>query len=289
MKAAVHTLQVLQTGLKAHYAAAIVVAAILLLNADSIWALIENWWQDDNYSHGFLIVPISLWLLYRKRSELTFPAATSGWGIVLFLAGCTGLIIGSAANEFFVTRFSIVLMISGFSLYYMGLENFRRVWFPFFFLLFMIPVPAVIYYSATLPMQLLSSKITVDLLSLLSVPVARSGNIIHLPNFDLEVAEACSGLRGLVTLLSLTALFGHLHMRGKWLPLILFAAAIPIAIATNIIRVFVTSILAYAISTELAEDFLHQLSGTLVFVVALLLVALCGYVLQWIRDRSYSS
>jgi exosortase len=138
-------------------------------------------------------------------------------------------------------------------------------------------------------MQLLASKAAAFLLDAIGVPIARSGNILILPDYQLEVAEACSGLRSLVSLLALGALYGYLRMPGKVLPVILFLATPFIAIGTNVFRVFATAVGAWAISKQMAEDFLHEISGLVVFVVALILMVILGAILQWIRNRLRSS
>ena len=259
----------------------ILLAFILIVNISVFFDLVRDWYDDSNYSHGFLVIPIAIFLIYRKRHELRFPAAPFRLGLLALLAGCVGFIFGVAAGEYFTTRFSLLLIITGISAYYLGIENFKKIWFAFFFLLFMIPIPAVIYHSATLPMQLFSTKVTHTLLSAVGVPSIRQGNILHLPNYTLEVAEACSGLRSLVTLMALGALYGYLTMPGRIKPLILFAATIPIAIVTNIIRLLFTAVGAYVISPKIAEDFLHELSGLVVFVSALILLFITGAILKW--------
>lgn len=264
-------------------------AAFVLLSLPMWISLVGDWWQDDNYSHGFFIIPVAIWLMYQKRREIQFPAVPCRAGLAVLAAGCLGLIVGVAASEYFTTRFSMVLILTGIALYYLGWGNFRKVWFSFFFLLFMIPVPSIIYYAATSPMQLLGSKVTVALLQTIGVPVVRSGNIIELPEYSLEVAEACSGLRSLVTLLALGALYAYLRLPGKVLPVVLFAATVPIAVGTNIFRIFVTAVGAYAVSPKLAEDFLHEISGMLVFFTALIALIILGAILTWIRSRLASS
>ena len=144
----------------------------------------------------------------------------------------------------------------------------------------MIPVPATIYYSATLPMQLFASKITNNLLHIIGVPSVRQGNIIFLPEYTLEVVEACSGLRSLVSLMALAGLYAYLTLKGKVKPMILFFAAIPIAIAANILRLLITAVGAYAISTRLADDFLHEISGLIVFLSALIAMIALGAILK---------
>lgn len=272
--------------LKAHRYPYLLLGALVLLSIPILRDLIADWIRDDNYSHGFFIIPISIYLLYRKRHELEFPATPARRGMFLFIVGCLGLILGVAAGEFFTTRLSWVIIVTGLALYYFGTTNFRKVWFAFFFLLFMIPIPSVIYNAATLPMQLLATKITVTILQVIGVPAVRHGNVIQLPDYALEVLEACSGLRSLVTLMALGALYAYLSLQGTVRPVILFIATIPVAIVTNIFRIFVTAIAAYAISTSFAEDFLHEISGLLVFVTALLLILILGGILRWQKKRS---
>ena len=275
----------LEEHIRLHRHIYLLLTVLVLTNLTVFRDLIFDWGHDDNYSHGFLIIPIAAWLFYRKRKELIFPATPGRLGIAVVLLGCIFLLFGLAAREFFTTRFALVMLATGLGLYYLGYANFRKVWFSFFFLLFMIPIPAVIYYQATLPMQMLATKVTVSLLQFIGVACAQKGNIIELPGYSLEVVEACSGLRSLVTLMALAALYGYLSLEGKVRPIILFLAAIPIAVVTNIFRVFVTAIGAYAISPAMAENFLHEISGMLVFVTALILTVILGGVLRW-RKRS---
>jgi len=271
---------------KLHKYPYILIAVTCLVNISVFADLVSDWLNDDNYSHGFLIIPVVIFLLWRKRKELIFPAKSSGWGILLFGFGALGLILGIAAREFFTTRMSLLIIISGISLYHLGNENFKKVWFAFAFLVFMVPLPAVIYYSATLPMQLFSSKVTDIALHLLGVPSIRQGNIIYLPQYTLEVVEACSGLRSLVSLLALSSLYGYLTLSGKVRRAILFIAAIPIAIITNVARLILTAIVAYAVSTRFAESFLHDTAGIIVFALAFILIIITGSILKWPEKHS---
>jgi exosortase len=270
---------------KKHLYPYVLLTIVVLFNITVIGDLISDWYHDGNYSHGFLIIPISIYLFYRQSKQFTFPAKPAKAGLALLVVGCVGLIFGIAATEYFTTRFSLVLIVTSVAWYYLGASNFRKTWFAFFFLLFMIPIPAIIYYSATAPMQLFASKVTHALLQVVGVPALLQGNIIILPDYRLEVAEACSGLRSLVTLMALTSLYGYLRLPGKVVPVILFLATFPIAIATNIFRVVITGLGAYTISTGLAESFLHEVSGAMVFISALILVIILGAILQWAKKR----
>jgi len=271
--------------LKRHLLPYILLAGLILFNLPVLAGLFEDWSHDGNYSHGFLVIPISIFLIYMRRAELVFPAKPARAGLAILIIGCVGLIFGTAASEFFTTRISLVLAVTGLGLFYFGAANFKKIWFSFFFLLFMIPIPAIIYYAATLPMQLLATKATNVILHIVGVPSYREGNIIFLPSYRLEVNEACSGLRSLETLLALGALFGNLTLPGRIRPLILFLASVPIAIVVNIFRLVFTGVGAYAISPKLAESFLHELSGILVFVLALILMAILAGLLRWKRNR----
>jgi exosortase len=259
----------------------ILLLPILLANIPEIENLVGDWLYDSNYSHGFLVIPVAIFLIWRKRKELSLPARPSRCGILLFLFGCLIYILGVASSEHFTTRISMLMMITGIALYYLGKENFKKIWFSFFFLIFMVPIPAVIYYSATLPMQLFASRVSEAVLHILGVPLVRQGNILHLPGYSLEVVEACSGLRSLVSLLALSSLYGYLTLTGKVRPIILFFAAIPIAIATNIFRLIFSAIGAYTVSAEFAEGFLHEIAGITVFIVAFIFVLIVGTILKW--------
>ena len=278
--------EVLKRHLNIHIYPYILILLIILVNIAEINNLVGDWLYDSNYSHGFLVIPVAIFLIWRKRKELLLPARPSRWGILLFGFGSLLYILGIASSEHFTTRVSMLMMITGISLYYMGETNFRKIWFSFVFLIFMVPIPAVIYYSATFPMQLFASKISEVFLHVLGVPLVRYGNILNLPGYSLEVVEACSGLRSLVSLLALSSLYGHLTLSGKIRPLILFLAAIPIAIAMNILRLIFSAIAAYTISVEFAEGFLHEIAGIMVFIVALIFVVITGSILRWSEKRS---
>ena len=261
-------------------------AAFLILYLPILIDLLSDWYNDPNYGHGFLIIPVSAWLIWRKRAVLkTIPLETGKWGLPITIASLALFIVGTAGAEFFTTRVSMVGLLFGMTLYMAGSRFMREIWFAFFFLLFMIPVPYIIYYSVTFPLQLLGSKIAAGVLGVIGIPHLRQGNIIHLPdNYSLEVAEACSGLRSLVTLLALGALLSYLTMKTKWKAMTLFLATIPIAIAANIFRITVTAIGAYGISRKIADDFLHELSGTIVFMFSLICLMILSSILR-VREK----
>jgi exosortase len=180
----------------------------------------------------------------------------------------------------------MVGVLFGLTLHMAGPRMIREIWFSFFFLLFMIPIPYIIYYSVTFPLQLLGSKIAGSLIAVIGIPHLRQGNIIHLPgDYSLEVAEACSGLRSLVTLLALGALLAYWTQRSKARSLVLFLSTVPIAIAANIFRITVTAIGAYGISRAFAEDYVHEFAGTIVFLFSLACLLVLSSLLNLGRRR----
>ncbi len=266
-------------------------AVVLLMYLPILIDLVGDWYNDPNYSHGFLIIPISVWLIWRKRKDLqNVPIETSKWGIPVILGSLALFILGTAGAEFFTTRVSFVGLLFGITLYLAGYRFVREIWFAYFFLLFMIPVPYILYYTATFPLQLLGSKVASGVLTVIGIPHLRQGNIIHLPdNYSLEVAEACSGLRSLVTLLALGALLAYWTQNYKWKAMVLFLITIPIAIAANIFRICVTAIGAYGISHAVAEDYIHELSGTIVFMFSLVCLLIISALLKANEKKSDDS
>lgn len=255
---------------------------MVLLYAPVMIGLAGEWYHDDNYSHGFLIPLISGFLIWKKRArlkELINPSGDIG-GVVLVMLGMAMFVLANAAAEYFTLRVSLVVTLFGLVWYLLGRKVATAAWFEILFLLFMIPLPYVLYYSLTFPMQLLATKVTVKLLNLIGMTAVRQGNIIHLPGYSLEVAEACSGLRSLISLLALGAVYARLTQKGLPRQIVLFASTIPIAVAANIFRVFFTAVGAYTISRELAEDFLHTLSGMMVFIVAFIMLFIFGAILK---------
>ncbi|NMC45086.1 MAG: exosortase/archaeosortase family protein [candidate division Zixibacteria bacterium] len=176
---------------------------LALLYAPVIIGLAGEWYRDDNYSHGFLIPLISAFLIWRKRAtlkELINPSGDIG-GVAIILLGMAMFVLANAAAEYFTLRVSLVVTLFGLVWFLLGRKLVTAIWFEILFLLFMIPLPYVLYYSLTFPMQLFATKVTVRLLNLIGMTAVRQGNMIHLPGYSLEVAEACSGLRSLISLL----------------------------------------------------------------------------------------
>jgi len=244
--------------------------------------LVSDWYHDANYSHGFLVPIVSAYLIWTVRKELAEATIKVGKaGLVMILIGLGLFVVGTAAAEYFTARFSFVLTLFGLTWYLFGGEIGRRTWFAFFFLCFMIPIPYVIYYNIAFPMQLLATKITVGALDFIGMTVVRQGNIIHVAGGQsLEVAEACSGIRSLVSLLALGAIYAYWSQKKLLPQLILFLSTIPIAVFANVIRVLVTSLLVSTFLPEATEEPLHSILGLSVFITSFLCLFIVSAILR---------
>lgn len=248
--------------------------------------LVGQWWADPNFSHGFFVPAFSLFLLWQDRARLEkIPPAPSLWGLPIVVLSMCVLLVGVFGAELFLSRTSLLLLIAGLIIFFMGWQMLRAVLFPLLFLLLMVPIPAIIFNQITFPLQILASKLSAWLLPLLGVPVFREGNVINLPAMPLEVAEACSGIRSLLSLLTLAIMYGYLLEKRVFVRLLLTFAAIPIAVAANALRIVGTGLLVQYWDPEKAEGFFHAFSGWLIFVVSLLMLFVLHQTLTWWLGR----
>lgn len=243
--------------------------------------LVSDWERDPNYSHGFLVPLVSLFLLWKKRKELSqIQTKVSPLGLGIIAGGLFLLLVGTAGAEYFTVRLSFVLLLFGLVWYFGGSRMAKTSSVPIWYLVLAIPVPYVIYFAVAFPLQIWATKITAVLLHILGMPSIRQGNVIHLPHYSLEVVEACSGLRSLVSMLALSGVYAYLTQKTKLKKLILFLSAVPIALVANIFRISITALGAYLISPKMAEDFLHELSGLVVFIVSFICLFIFGEILK---------
>ena len=240
-----------------------------LLYHNVIVKLVFDWAHDDNYSHGFLIVPVSAYFAWERRHRLAAaPFQPSVLGLIIVLGSALTLIAGILGAELFLSRVSMIGMVAGTVLFVLGWQHLRILMFPIAFLLLMVPIPAIIFNQIAFPLQLLASRFGETALQLSSIPVLREGNIIVLPNTTLEVAEACSGIRSLVSLLTLGILYGYFADSRMWVRTAIALVTIPIAIVSNGLRVAGTGVAARYYGPEAATGFLHTFSGWMVFLFA---------------------
>jgi exosortase len=248
-------------------------ASFVVLYWPVLSRLSQDWMQDDNYSHGFFIIPLALYFAWDRRARLAgLPLAPSASGLVVVLAGLAVLLAGLFGAELFLTRVSMIAVIAGAVVFLAGWAPLRVLAFPLSFLLLMIPIPAILFNQVAFPLQLFASEIGQATMAAFGIPVLREGNVIVLAHTTLEVAEACSGIRSLISLLTLGLTYGYfVDPRGAARALIALAA-VPIAVLVNGARVAGTGIAAHYYGPQAAEGFFHTFSGWMVFIVAFLLV-----------------
>ena len=265
----------------------ILVIAVGVLYARIFVALFGDWMHDPNYSHGVLVPLFSGFLIWRIRHRLArLPIRPSWWGLG-GIAGALGmLVVGKLGAELFLTRSSFIFLLGGIVLYFLGWRRLRALLFPLLFLFLMIPIPALIFNQISLPLQFFASHVASSLLTLAGVPVLRAGNIIRLPTMTLEVAQACSGIRSLISLIALAIIYGYFVESSLWRRMVLVAAAVPIAVLANAVRIMGTGMLVEYWSPEWATGFFHAFSGWVVFVVALLLLFAFHNVLRLPASRT---
>jgi exosortase len=279
--------QVVQTGLSIPRAsaagkpalpwwqAAVISVLLLWMYAPTLVHLVAQWWNDPNFSHGFFVPVFSAFVVWRERSKLiTVRPQPSWWGLLLLAGGLGLLIVGQMGAEIFLSRTSLLIVLTGLIVLFRGWTFFRAILFPWAFLFLMIPIPAIVFNQITFPLQLLASKLASATLSWMGVPVLREGNVIVLPTMALEVAEACSGIRSLMSLLTLAIIYGYSMESRNSVRVLLAVASIPIAVAANSFRIVGTGLLVQYWDPAKAQGFFHEFSGWLIFIISLLMLYL---------------
>jgi len=252
-----------------------------------VWkGLTAAWWEAEEYSHGFVVLPICLYIVWRKRTSLRqIPIGPSYWGLVLTVLSLLSYALAYHAGIAPVARFSMILAAVGMIIYLFGFAVARALAFPFAMLLFMVPVPSLIYASLTSPLQLLVTRISVWIVGMFDVPVLREGNIIHLPSKTFQVVDACSGLRSMVSLSLLAALVGYFTLRSKPLRIILFLFATPVAISVNVVRITFVTLAFYFFNIDLLTPVCHRYFAYIIFLGAFVLIfSIRGILARWERS-----
>ena len=257
-------------------------ATFCLLYWDVMVKLVHDWRIDENYSHGFLVPPIAFYLAWERRQKFFACAGEpSVLGALFVLAGVGLLVLGVLGAEVFTTEISLLITAVGCVLFLYG-KQALKVWiFPILFLLLMIPIPAIIFNQVAFPLQLLASRFAETSLDFLRVPALREGNVIHLATTSLEVAEACSGIRSLMSLLTLAIVYGYFMDSRPWVRVLMAIASIPVAILTNGFRVAGTGAAAYFYGPSAAEGFFHMFSGWIIFISASAMLVLIHRTICW--------
>lgn len=256
-----------------HWPAIVFFAAILsACYATVFYHLGLQWIQDEDMGHGFFVPLIAGYIAWTRREELArIEAKPNYWGLALIAWGAMQMLLGALMAELFLSRTAFLFSLVGVLLVMGGTALVRLLAFPLFLLIFMIPIPKIIYSQITLPLQLFATTVAEKALNLMGIPALRDGNILHLPSEDLSVVEACSGIRSLLSLSFLSLIYAYFFDKKVWMRGALLAATVPIAIAANAGRVTMTGILSeYAPSV--AHGVFHELEGGVLFLVALMIL-----------------
>lgn len=242
--------------------------------------LVTTWLNNSNNSHGLLVPLISLFLIYKRKDKLrNIPRRSTRTGAMILAISMTIYIIAYLGAVAVVCRLMMVTSLIGLILYVLGDSVFKQIRFPILLLFLMVPVPESIYSLAAFPLQLFATKVSTSLVQLMGIPAYREGNIVYFLHAQLEVAEACSGLRSMMVFLTLGVLFAHaLTNPSRIRAAILVLSTVPLAIGVNIVRVTGTGVLAHIYGNKVAQGFLHEFSGLFVFILGFILLT-CEYFL----------
>ena len=230
--------------------------------------LLRDWWSLPEAGHGLLLGPVAIWLAWRAGVVPESKPAI-GWGAAILVFAVVLRCAAGLAAELFTMRMSMVIAVAGLTVYFHGFRQLVRWWLPFLLICLAVPLPELVIQGLALPLQFKASQMGAAMLTMRHVPVQLSGNVIHLPGHELFVTEACSGLRSLTALLSTTVLVGALVLDTVVARAALLGAAVPIAIAINGVRVFLTGFLVFFVSPSFGTGFMHATEGWLLFLVSL--------------------
>jgi exosortase B len=259
-----------------------VFVGLLVLCLPTIYDLASWLWQRDEYSHGPLILAVILWLFWRRRMELfgasSRPAIVPGFA--LLIAGLLLYVVGRSYDVLLFEVFALIPILAGVLLAIRGVKSLRTLWFPVFFVAFLVPLPGAFVDALTSPLKQFVSEFTTDILHFAGYPVARDGVVISAGQYRMLVADACSGLHSMFSLFALGALYMHVVARSNLVHnVIMFASILPIAFAANIVRVAALILITYHFGDEAGQGFLHGAAGIVLFVFSLLTLFLLDAVL----------
>ena len=268
-------------------ATGLIVALLLWLYLHIGIKLVQDWIVYPDYSHGLLIPFFAAFLIWDQRKNLLATPLRPAWaGVLLVGIGLLTLLVGVFGADLFLSRISFILLAAGLIWTLLGRAFLGQMKFLLFILVLAVPFPTVLFNHITFPLQLLASQVASGLLPLAGVPVLREGNIINLPAMPLEVAEACSGIRSLMSLFTVAVIFGYFLERGTMRRTLLALASIPIAVAANVARIVGTGLCVQYWNPEKAMGFFHEFSGWLMFLVSLSCLYLIHSLMARLTRRS---
>ncbi|MBK9948427.1 MAG: VPLPA-CTERM-specific exosortase XrtD [Nitrospira sp.] len=247
----------------------LIVSFLLYLYADSLLFLISRWLESEDYSHGLFVPLVSGVLIWQSRHQLSnMPTKQSWWGLAVIGCGLLLYVVGELSTLFLVLHLSLWIVLVGLAMTLIGIHGTKVIAFPLGYLLTAIPLPTFVYANLSSQLQLWSSSLGVDCLQLVGVMAFREGNVIDLGPVQLQVVEACSGIRYLLPLLSLALLCAYLFKDKIWKRVILVLSAIPISILINGFRIGMIGVLVELHGKGAAEGFYHLFEGWVIFMVS---------------------
>jgi exosortase len=246
-----------------------------------IW-MVDRWTTAETYySHGFLIPLISSFIVWRKREDLSkLTGEPSGWGWLFFIVGVLIYSVSALWQVYFSSGFSLIFVLIGLILLFLGKDYLKQLLFPVLFLVFMIPLPLVAIANISFRLKIFASQISTFIVNRLGIPAIREGSVIKTAHSYVVVEDPCSGIRSLIALIALGVLMAYLSKVSRTKKFILFISSIPIALCANIIRITVLALVSEMYGPNIATGKVHDIMGYLVFVFAFLGLAMVRKLLE---------
>lgn len=253
----------------------VVAGGILLLAYGAIWQwMVDRWLAPGSYySHGFLIPLMSAYLVWKDRAQIALPVEEGQrLGLWIVIGALLFYLVCAFWKVYFAGAGTFLVVLGGAVLYLYGPKPFRWLWFPLFFLVFMIPIPLITVADLSLKLKLLAAATAIRIIDFFGVVAVRDGSYIHFSNGTMIVGDICSGLRSLIALLAFGAFFSYLSKLSRWGQILLFLASVPIAWIANICRIVILCFVGQTFGIEAATGFSHDASGILIFIFAFLML-----------------
>ena len=246
----------------------------------------EKWLVSEEYSHSFIVVPFIFYMAWRKLPViLEGPIRYSIFGLVILIFSIPIYLFAWLTQVHTIISLSLFLTIIGVIIYLAGVKGVKELCTPLILLVMVIPIPEQLYIQITFPLQLKVSQISEIVIRIFGVPIFREGNIMNIPEKSFEVVEACSGLRSMITILTLSVIMDYFMLRKTYSKLVLFIMGVPVAIFVNIIRVISIVLLFHYFKLDLSAGIWHTIMGLLIFCIALLILFLLQRVLEiWEKE-----
>ena len=248
--------------------------ALVFVFYDGLEFMVKRW-ESDEYSHGYMIPLVALFMLWQRLPRLADVTVKPAWlGLLLMLVALAGGALGELSSLYTIIQYSFLLAIYALAISILGWRGSWVIWAPLAYLIFMIPLPSFLYNNLSQQLQLISSELGVWVIRLFGVSVFLEGNVIDLGTYQLQVVEACSGLRYLFPLMSFGFLIAYLYQGPRWHKWVIFLSTLPITVLMNSFRIGVIGVTVKHWGTEAAEGFLHDFEGWVVFMACLGLLGL---------------